>query len=54
MYISKGTVISPSTEDLLFVVRGGVKFQLTGQEAALWLNGDSSLSMRKQKMNGAV
>ena len=39
MYISKGTVISPSTEDLLFVVRGGVKFQLTGQEAALWLNG---------------
>lgn len=35
MYISKGTVISPSTEDLLFVVRGGVKFQLTGQEAAL-------------------
>ena len=39
MYISKGTVISPSTEGLLFVVRGGVKFQLTGQEAALWLNG---------------
>ena len=39
MYISKGTVISPSTEDLLFVVRGGVKFQLTGQEAAIWLNG---------------
>ena len=34
MYISKGTVISPSTEGLLFVVRGGVKFQLTGQEAA--------------------
>lgn len=39
MYISKGMVISPSTEDLLFVARGGMKFQLTGQEAAMWLNG---------------
>lgn len=39
MYISKGTVINPSTEELLFVAHGGVKFQLIGMEADLWLNG---------------
>ncbi len=38
-YISKGMVIKASTEDLLFVTRGGVDFQLTGEQAALWLNG---------------
>ena len=64
MYISKGTVISPSTEDLLFVVRGGVKFQLTGQEAALWLNGrfrfvdekteDEQRCLKKLKRMGLV
>ena len=54
MYISKGTVISPSTEGLLFVVRGGVKFQLTGQEAALWLNGRFQFVDEKRKMSDAV
>lgn len=38
-YISKGMVIRASTEDLLFVTRCGVDFQLTGEQAALWLNG---------------
>lgn len=38
-YISKGMVIRNSTEDLLFVSHCGVDFELTGIEAALWLNG---------------
>ncbi len=38
-YISKGMVVRASTEDLLFVTRGGVDFQLTGEQAAIWLNG---------------
>ena len=64
MYISKGMVISPSTEDLLFVARGGVKFQLTGQEAAPWLNGrfqfvnekteEEQRSLKKLKRMGIV
>ena len=33
-YISKGMVIRASTEDLLFVTRCGVDFQLTGEQAA--------------------
>ena len=32
-------VIKASTEDILFVTRGGVDFQLTGEQAAIWLNG---------------
>lgn len=32
-------IVNPSTEELLFVARGGIKFQMTGREAALWLNG---------------
>lgn len=38
-YISKGMVIKNSTEDLLFVTHSGADFQLTGEQAALWLNG---------------
>ena len=38
-YISKGIVIKDSTEDLLFVTHNGIDFQLTGEQAALWLNG---------------
>lgn len=38
-YISKGMVVKASTEDLLFVTRCGVDFQLTREQAALWLNG---------------
>lgn len=37
MYISKGMVARPSTEELLFVTRCGVEFRLTGIEADLWL-----------------
>ena len=38
-YISKGMVVKASTEDLLFVTRCGVDFQLTGEQSALWFNG---------------
>ena len=38
-YISLGMVIKDSTEDLLFVTHNGIDFQLTGEQAALWLNG---------------
>lgn len=37
-YISKGLVVKNSTEDLLKVTRCGYDFQLTGVQAALWLN----------------
>lgn len=39
LYISKGIVQKDSTEQLLFVVRGGQRYQLTGPTAAVWLNG---------------
>lgn len=39
LYISKGIVQKDSTEQLLFVVRGGQRYQLTGSAAAMWLNG---------------
>ena len=44
IYISKGCVLDPSTEELLFIRRCGTDFQLTGFEAALWLNGRSGFS----------
>lgn len=39
LYLSKGIVQKDSTEQLLFVVRGGQRHQLTGPAAAVWLNG---------------
>ena len=39
LYISKGIVRKDSTEQLLFVARGGQRYQLTGPAAAVWLNG---------------
>ena len=39
IYISKGYVLEHSTEELLFIHRCRADFQLTGCEAALWLNG---------------
>lgn len=39
MYLSKGMVLKPSTEDLLFVTRCGVDFRLTGSQADIWLDG---------------
>lgn len=39
IYLSKGIVQKNSTEQLLFVIHCGKSFQLTGTEAALWLNG---------------
>ena len=38
-YISKGIVIEGSTEHILRLTRCGYDFQLTGEQAALWLNG---------------
>ena len=53
-YISKGMVIRASTEDLLFVTRCGVDFQLTGEQAALWLNGRFGFAMQQLKRQGLV
>lgn len=39
IYLSKGIVQKGSTEQLLFVLYGGQKFELTGNTAAAWLNG---------------
>ncbi len=39
IYLSKGIVQKGSTEQLLFVLYGGQKFELTGNAAATWLNG---------------
>lgn len=39
IYLSKGIVQKGSTEQLLFVLYGGKKFELTGNAAAAWLNG---------------
>lgn len=38
-YISIGAVLKPSTEQILQVSHCGQDFQLTGVQAALWLNG---------------
>lgn len=38
-YISKGIVMEGSTEHILRLTRCGYDFQLTGEQAALWLNG---------------
>lgn len=47
MYISKGMVARPSTEELLFVTRCGVEFRLTDVEADLWLDGRFSFAYEK-------
>lgn len=39
IYLSKGIVQKGSTEQLLFVLYGSQKFELTGNAAAAWLNG---------------
>lgn len=49
-YISKGMVIRASTEDLLFVTRCGVDFQLTGEQAALWLNGRFGFAKNRENV----
>lgn len=38
-YISKGLVVTGSTEQRLCITRGGADFPLTGKPAALWING---------------
>lgn len=38
-YISKGIVVEGSTEHILHLTRCGCDFQLTGEQAFLWLNG---------------
>ena len=49
-YISKGMVIRASTEDILFVTRCGVDFQLTGEQAALWLNGRFGFAKNRENV----
>ena len=39
IYLPKGIVQKGSTEQLLFVLYGSQKFELTGNAAAAWLNG---------------
>lgn len=43
-------VIRASTEDLLFVTRCGVDFQLTGEQAALWLNGRFGFAKNRENV----
>ena len=38
-FISVGVVLHPSTEQIVNVCHSGQKFQLTGMEAKVWLNG---------------
>lgn len=38
-YISIGAVMTEGTEHILDVTHGGNKFRLTGEKAAIWLNG---------------
>ena len=48
-YISKGIVVNGSTEQILHVTRCGVDFQLTGEQAALWLNGRFAFAQCKME-----
>ena len=45
LYISKGTVLPNSTEQLLFINHCGKVFTLTELEAAIWLDGSRDFSM---------
>ena len=45
LYISKGTVMLNSTEQLLFINHCGKVFTLTELEAAIWLDGSRDFSM---------
>ena len=45
LYISKGTVLPNSTEQLLFINHCGKDFTLTELEAAIWLDGSRDFSM---------
>lgn len=47
IYLSKGVVQENSTEQLLHISRSGQSFQLTGIEAALWLNGRFEFAVAK-------
>lgn len=50
IYLSKGIVQKNSTEQLLFVAHCGQVFQLTGTEAALWLNGRFAFAVPHSEM----
>ena len=45
LYISKGTVLPNSTEQLLLINHCGKVFTLTELEAAIWLDGSRDFSM---------
>ncbi len=48
IYLSKGIVKQGSTEQLLFVLRGGQEYELTGMEAAVWLNGRFAIAQTQE------
>lgn len=50
IYLSKGIVQKNSTEQLLFVAHCGQVFQLTGAEAAVWLNGRFAFAVLHSEM----
>ena len=47
IYLSKGIVKENSTEHLLQVARCGQEYSLSGEQAALWLNGRFGFSEAK-------
>lgn len=47
-YISTGAVKTAGTEYILEVTRGAKTFQLTGEQASLWLNGRKGFSQTTQ------
>lgn len=49
-YISKGIVCNGSTEELLKISFYGQEIQLTGNNAAIWLNGRFKIAYAKNKL----
>ena len=47
-YISIGAVVTEGTEFILDVCRGGNSFRLTGELAALWLNGRQGFAVAEK------
>lgn len=53
-YLSKGIVQAGSTEQLVYVMHCGQRYKLTGDEAALWLNGRFSFDKTTDKKGLSV
>lgn len=50
-YISIGAVVTEGTEYHVTVCRGNNKFTLTGEQAAVWLNGRKGFANEKNHLN---